>query len=370
MLTKLREFLDYLEENIDVDLCICADKLHIASLKFEPVDRLPLIASYPLPKDSPFKPFAHGETFDNPEKMLFNQFLSSFDISIYHNKDVKSDLPCSIRADFGCVLIASMFGANIEQVENNPPWVRNQSPLSYQQILAVDTGDFSKGWIPRVAQRYKFYRDVLQDYPRLQSVTSITLPDLQGPIDNLELLRGSELFLEIYTQRDDFLAAMEKVTDAQIRLAEYFKPLISERIEGVSHQHSFPLLGQMLIRCDTAIMLSPQMYAELIGPYDEKVLAALGGGIHSCGNVDGIVEEFLSLKLAKCFDYGQSELNDVRTAYNAAKAKKIAITRIAVTEDQLVDRKVMDEFPTGVSLLFRAESKEQACEVVGKYKGI
>lgn len=43
--------------------------------------------------------------------------------------------------------------------------------------------------------------------------------------------------------------------------------------------------GRLLIRNDSAIMLSPQMYAEQVRPHDQRLLLAVGGGSqHFCGN--------------------------------------------------------------------------------------
>ena len=48
--------------------------------------------------------------------------------------------------------------------------------------------------------------------------------------------------------------------------------------------------GRFLIRGDTAIMFSPDGYAEFIRPYDESLLASMGGGaIHFCGDGQHLV---------------------------------------------------------------------------------
>ena len=91
---------------------------HQAALTYEPVERLPLVVSYPLPRDSPWPAYPHHEIFDDPEKILFNELVSTWDTSIVHRPLVGDDLPATIRANFGTVLVASAFGAHIEQVKN------------------------------------------------------------------------------------------------------------------------------------------------------------------------------------------------------------------------------------------------------------
>jgi hypothetical protein len=369
MLPQLKELLAYLDNSLNETGVLNSERLHCDSLNYRQIEQLPIIASYPYPNDAKFQSFPHGEVFDNPEKMLFNQFVSAFGSGAYLSCELGDDLPITIRADFGCVLVASMFGANIEQVENNPPWVRHsEDKISYEQIIQTSISDFNKGLIARVADRYKFYKDVLKDYPRLSKLTNIVLPDLQGPFDNLELLRGSDIFLDMYSQKELFLKAMAVITDAQIETAKHFSQFTNDRIKGFSFQHGFVLKGGILIRNDTSIMISPQMYDELVSPFDEKILKTFGGGIHSCGNVNNIVNHFISLKSAQCFDFGQSELNDIESVYPFASKRKIGLTRIAVSQRELLDCQIQKKYPTGISLIFRAKSFEQAKKVIADYK--
>ncbi|HBG28535.1 MAG: hypothetical protein A2Y10_19830 [Planctomycetes bacterium GWF2_41_51] len=367
MLPVLKELLIYLEDNINEQRILNAEKLHCDTLTYKTVESLPIITAYPYPKEAEFQPFPHREIFDNPEKMLFNQFVSSFG-SIYLSQKIGDDLPITIRPDFGCVLVASIFGAKVEQVEDNPPWIRHSGEkISYEQIIQTPAGDFNSGLIAKVTDRYKFYNDVLIEYPKLLKLTNIVLPDLQGPFDNLELICGSSIFLDMYSHRELFLKAMEKITSTQIELAKYFRRYVNNRIEGFSFQHGFALKGGILIRNDTSIMVSPQMYDELIAPFDEKILQIFGGGIHSCGNVNNAVKHMF-LKSAQCFDFGQSELNNIENIYKFASEKKIGLTRIACSEQELLNGGIQKKYPSGISLIFRAESFEHAEKIIIEYK--
>jgi len=368
MLAKLKELLEHIEGSIDIDNIQRAELLHGGALNWEKVPRLPVIASYPYPMDRRLVPFPHGQVFDDPEKMLYNQLVSAFDSSVYLNNEVGDDLPVTIRADFGCVMIPSMFGAVVEQVDDNPPWIRQNGHISYEDIIGISPTDFDRGIIAKSAARYQFYQDVLKDYPTISRAANIVMPDLQGPIDNLELLIGSGVFEDMYFKRDLFLKAMDVVTQAQIELVRYFGRFVNNRIEGISFQHGFPLKGGILLRNDTSIMVSPQMYRELIAPFDERILKTFGGGIHSCGDVNRIVREFISVKGVQCFDFGQSELNDVASVYQLAQEIKIPLTRVAVTEQELSSCSVLENYPTGVSLIFRAKSFQHAKKVISEYK--
>ena len=96
-------------------------QLHRRTLNWERVERLPVVMSYPVCEDFPFQPYPHSAIFNDPEKMLFNELVHAFNTSVFLRRELNDDLPCTVRANFGTVIIASMFGANIQQVGENPP---------------------------------------------------------------------------------------------------------------------------------------------------------------------------------------------------------------------------------------------------------
>lgn len=363
MNTRLEKLLSHLAQTLDPERDRRIACRHRHALCYEPLDRLPLICMYPFPPDSPWQPYPHHEIFDDPEKMLFNELVSAWDTSIVYRAGIGDDLPATVRANFGTVLIASMFGAPVEQREDNPPWIvhRPGHDISLEQIANTDPADFSQGWIPRAAERMQAYHEAFAHFPELQASVRIVLPDLQGPFDNLELIHGSEAFLRLVADPNLVDAALRNLATAQIGLVQYFGQWTTEPDAGFSHQHGFPLAGNVLLRNDSCIMVSPEMYRHQIAPHDERVLRECGGGgIHSCGTISHLVEEFLALPSLRTIDFGQSEMNDVESIYARAASRKIPLTRVAVRPEDLAAGRVDERFPTGVSLIYRAESLTDA----------
>lgn len=118
---RLTQLFEHLSKVLDASRQSKAETLHRQALNGEPVDRLPVIITLPETHELRFAPYSHGEVFQNPEKMLFNELTYAFNTSIASRDVMADDLPCTIRANFGAVLIASMFGARAEQVGDNPP---------------------------------------------------------------------------------------------------------------------------------------------------------------------------------------------------------------------------------------------------------
>jgi hypothetical protein len=124
----------------------------------------------------------------------------------------------------------------------------------------------------------------------------------------------------------------------------------------------------VLIRIDSAIMLSPQMYREQIAPHDERVLRELGGGgLHSCGNINLNGPDYLNVPSTQCLDLGQPGLNDLDKLYAFARERRVPLLRVSVPEHELTSGSVLRRFPTGVSLLHNAPSLDDARRVMHAY---
>jgi hypothetical protein len=363
MNSKLHKLLTYLCETLEHGRGEKTDSLYRRALNWEPVGRPPLVMTFPLPDDAPFQPFPHRDIFDDGEKMLYNELVSAFETSIALHPRLDDDLPLTVRAKFGTVLIASMFGAKTEQVDNNPPWIRHSDThaFSLEQIADTDPTDFTAGWIPRAAETMQAYHKVFDEFPILKERIRIVLPDLQGPFDNLELIRGSDAFSDLVVTSEAVDQAMSTLATAQIGLARYFGQWTTEGPDGFCHQHGVTLKGRILLRNDSCVMVSPAMYREHIAPHDERVLRELGGGgIHSCGAVGHLVDEWLRLPSIRSLDLGQPELNDLDTLYAKTAEKQVSLIRITVTEADIRSGEAWERFPTGVALIHRAKDFETA----------
>ena len=372
MTAELKTLLEILDGSLDYNKQQKIEEKYVKVLNWEPVEKIPLLITFPYPDSAYLQPFPHREVFDDPEKMLFNELVHAFDTSILLHSKINDDLPFTIRANFGTVIIASLFGGQIEQRGDNPPWVRHfKTRDEFKTVFDKDPLDFSRGFCSRVIDVYKYYRDILADYPNLQKCIKIVLPDLQGPIDSLELLRGSSIYEDLILEPEMVDKGLQLMALAQVGFAKYLQQFITDRQDSYSHQHAITIKGNILIRNDSAIMISPQMYSEQIASHDEYVLKQMGGGgIHSCGKIEYNIPEMFNLPSIQCFDFGQSHLNNIDFIYSLAEQRKIPLVRIRVGSDELLSGKVKERFPTGVSLIYDASSFEDARSVAKSYEDL
>lgn len=368
---RLADLLDWLEAVVDERRLAEIDTRHCRALAWESVDRLPLVLSHPAPAEGArFRPWPMREIYDDPAKMLFNELVHAFDTSLVENQGIGADLAWTVRANFGTVVIASLFGASVEQVEDNPPWAHaaEDSLGLLRSLASADPEDFSKGWCPRVIERYAWYREALAPYPRLSRAVRLILPDMQGPFDTLEMLIGGEAFLALHEEPEAVGAALRTLARAQVAFARCLASAVSDGPDGYAHQHATAIRGRILLRDDTSIMIAPAQYRELVAPHDAHVLEALGGGgIHSCGNVGRHAPEYFDVPGLQCFDFGQAEMNDVDRLYALAAPKRIGLVRVWASEEELTTGSILKRFPTGVSLRHRAASVADARRIMDAY---
>lgn len=351
MLNELKALMDDLSGRADVAGQERVAELHRCALSYRPVERLPVVLSQPLPEESEYIPFPLAEALTDPEKMLFNELLCGFNQSIFYHDQVGGDLPWTIRPNFGTVLTASVYGAEVDQLNDDPPWANHfESRADFERALDRDPDEVDCGWVPRVVACYEAYHQILEPYPELRAVLKIVLPDLQGPLDNAAMLRGSDLLFELLEDPDYTDCALEKMARTQLALARRFKPFLTERSDGFSHQHGFVIPGNILIRCDSSVMLSPETYRERVMPFDAMVLAGMeGGSIHSCGRFEQVIPEMLKIPDLKGIDFGQSYMNDLNAIVPLVQARGVALTRVMLRDEWADLDTVKQAFPTGIS---------------------
>lgn len=367
---KLESLLDHLVRTINPGRLREKDARSQLALQWQPVDRLPIILSCPLPHDSLFEPFPVSETFADPEKMLYNELVHAFGTSIAHHHLVHDDLPLTVRANFGTVVIASMYGAPVRQVGENPPWIvhTDDHAILLEDVLQHDPLDLARGWAPRVIETMQAFHEILSQVPELRDSIRIVLPDLQGPFDTLELIIGSGVYGDMVEEEDKVDAALDAISKTQVAMARHLESLVTDGPDGYCHQHAVPLRGRILLREDSVLMMSPSMYRDQVSPHDDRVLGALGGGgIHSCGKLSGHASAFLDLLHIQSLDLGQPEMNDLGAIHTLAHEKCVPLIRIVVPEEELLSGTVLDRFSTGVILCHRAPSWEEGVRVIDGY---
>lgn len=366
---QLSRLLSYIEERIDPGRAASARARHRSALDYEPVDRLPIVFYLPY-EGREFRPYPFAEAFQSPAKLAVNELLVGF-TSLYHAVSLGDDAPYCLRPNLGTGLVASMFGAQVRLVGDNPPWIM---PVSQKQIRDIVYGplpDVHTGLAVRALDQCAFFAAMLEDYPRCRQAFQLTLPDLQGPFSTAELLWGPDIYVALYDEPDLVSALMGRIEELMVAVYRSLEAVTCDDLgPGYCYQHAVGTRGTILVRNDSMVNLSPRHYRELVWPHDAVLSARLGGiGVHFCGQGMHQVANLMAIPGLGCLDVGNPEMLDLDELYRQAARQRVALVRLAVPEEQLQSSALSGRFPTGVSLVCQPRSVVRARELLEQYLG-
>lgn len=268
------------------------------------------------------------------ELMLVAQLAKPYAIACRRTREIPN-----IRCNYGTGILSSLFGAEVfwmpDELDTLPTTraLEGEDPLS--QLLAGGEPELTAGWGGQVFETGEYFKEMLAPYPKLSEAVWIYHPDLQGPIDIAELLLGTQLLLAFYDRPEDVKALMELLTGTYIRFMKRWLEVVPPRENGRYMAHWQRLFkGQVLLREDSLVNLSPDIYSEFVKPYDERILAEFGGGaIHFCGRVDHCIDIMTDSEHLTAVNMSQPELNDMERIFRATVGRgKVLDVRSGVTE--------------------------------------
>ena len=236
----------------------------------------------------------------------------------------------SLRPNYGTGIIPSMYGAEIfimPYETNTLPGARTLPGAisAIKGILEKREMDFSKALAGRVFQFAERWAELSAPFESLSRYVHIYNPDLQGPLPLVELLWGSELYLDIFEEDETVRSALAFFADVIIGFLKKFHALYPP-YDG-EHSVEWGLLhrGGVIIRNDAAMNISGDMYAEFVQPEDQRIINAFGGGIHFCGKGDHYIRQVSEISGVSTVNLSQPEYNDMETIFQHTIDKGIVI---------------------------------------------
>ena len=375
--TELDRLLDLIADHIDPERRRQIDERYLRALYWEEVDRPPLVVreatdstfKLPSPWDG-FRRYPYSEAFDSPAAMLQNELIENVVPSLV----LGDDGPLAVRNNHGTIQAASALGGRVEIRGNDYPWVKAVDSRDILKDIAATRGepDLQAGMLPRSFETLTFYREKLNEHPPLSDAVQISLPDLQGPMDTAEQLWGSSIFYAFHDDEELLGQLLSTVVETTLAVYDRFRELATDRLDPRANaQHGYMIPGRLLIRNDSSIMLSPEMYERSVLPHDARLLHEVGkGAIHFCGNGQHLVDRMLKIPDLLGIDPGQPYLMQIEDIYTRCRERRVAVTNLMCRRDALVDGKAIEDFPTGCVLVYEAGDFDDARDVVTQYQSL
>jgi len=226
-----------------------------------------------------------------------------------------------VRANYGTGIMTTLFGAEVFVMPREMATLPTTRSFNDTDIIhrIVDEGapDLYRGFGKDVFHFGEMCAEIFKDYPKIQKYVPVYHPDTQGPLDVAELLWGGEMFYEMYDDPDFVHQLMRLVTDTYKRFLDHWYTIIPKR-EGYNVHWQWIHPGTIMLRDDSAMNLSPELYKEFAFPYDDELLTYYGGGcVHFCGRGDHYIDILTAAKDLTCFNMSQPHLNNLDVIYGA-----------------------------------------------------
>ncbi len=258
-----------------------------------------------------------NDAIENMDLMLIKELKKTSD-ALANGSGVVAE----IRANYGTCIVPAFFGVELFIMDRDkdtlPTNLHIEGGLEgIEKLIAKGIPDLNKSYGAKVFEFGRYYLDIIKDYPNIKANIMMTHPDAQGPFDICELICGSEIFLWLYDCPDMLKKLLDLVTETYSLFMKKHFELFPQTTRLSSHWGMY-VDGKIMLRDDSAMNLSPEMFDEFIGPYDEKLLLEFGGGaIHFCGKGDHFISRMGKLRNLTAIAMSQPHLNDMEEIWKA-----------------------------------------------------
>ena len=267
-------------------------------------------------------------------KVHINDAINDFPTMALHqlcevsNQLASGNAVLSVRCNYGTPILPSLFGVEIIESTREMNTLPGCKPLgreSIEKMINLGIPHLKSGLGGKVLEMAKIFVDLFEDRPLLKKHIHIYHPDLQGPIDALEMIWGSEIFLDFFDEADLIHKALTLVSDTYIAFMNEVEKIVPPKTDGVSVHWGHVHKGRILTRVDSAMNLSPEMFDTFVLPYEKKILNTYGGGMHACGKVDHYIDRLDQIEGLSAFNMSQPHMNDMEKVYKNTVDKGIVI---------------------------------------------
>lgn len=279
----------------------------------------------PVPATIEWPTISMNQALDNPELMALQQ-LSGCSAAIAEG----TGSMLNVRTNYGTGILSSVFGAEEFRMDDVLNTLPTTKPLdggtdAVKRLLDNDFPDLTSGFGGRCFDTGRYFLDIFRNYPKISRYVRVYHPDLQGPMDIAELLWGSELFVALFDTPELVHSFLKRITETYRRFMKRWEEIVPGR-NGYSTHWGLMHKGRIMLRDDSAMNLSTEMFETFIKPYDQQLLSDFGGGaIHFCGRGDHYIHHVAEMSGVYAVNISQPECNDIEQIFHNTVDKGIAL---------------------------------------------
>ncbi|MBQ8407794.1 MAG: hypothetical protein IJY39_02905 [Clostridia bacterium] len=273
---------------------------------------------------------------EEPVRIHINDAIEDYDMMLQMqlsqvSASLNSKNRClCLRANYGTGIMSSVLGAEMFMMPRNmstlPTTKACNDPEWIRAMVERGVPDLRTSLGKKVFEFSEECAELFAKYPKFSKYVTMYHPDLQGPLDVCELLWGGEMFYSMYDEPELVHGALSLITETYTRFMNEWHKLFPASEEMNPHWESFYHRGKLVLRSDSAMNISPDLYREYSLPYDKLLLERFGGGIvHFCGRGDHYIDILCQLPELYGINMSQPEYNDMEKIYKNTVDKGIKI---------------------------------------------
>ena len=239
-----------------------------------------------------------------------------------------------VRANYGTGILSSVFGAKVFVMDKEIDTLPTTKPLeggheTVRRLIDEGLPDLDRGLGRKTFAMGEYYMELFDRYPKVREYVRVYHPDLQGPMDLCELLWGSSLFLDVIDVPDLVKTFLDLITRTYIAFMKRWNEIVPPS-DGYAPHWMMLHKGAIMLRDDSAMNFSPDMFEEFIEPYDQRLLDEFGGGgIHFCGRGDHYIGRATEMPGVYAINLSQPEYNKMEVIFDNTVDKGINIVGLA-----------------------------------------
>ncbi|MFP3937988.1 MAG: hypothetical protein ACLFVW_06565 [Phycisphaerae bacterium] len=280
LIDRLSELVAY---RLDAEAIRRAKRRHADVMAGRETDYLPVIFEAPVSETADWPAFNWRQRFEDPEKSLYMQLKDM----VLPRAAGGGDYVPGVRPDLGTINCQTVFGAGYQVPEHTRAVIDTYMPKDRLAEFEVPEDVSCEGVIPRMVEHLEHHRDALASRG-LGELISVWHCDQQGPFDIAAMVRGHEIFIDLYEDGDFVHDLMSKCTDVYVKVSRLCKRLNGEGDGPGNALGIWMERGAVRMCGDSDILVSPRQHEEFILPYQKRAFDALGGGwMHYCGGQAG-----------------------------------------------------------------------------------
>jgi hypothetical protein len=279
-------------------------------------------------------------------RIHINDALADVDTMVLHQLSMVSDALAAgsnailnVRTNYGVSIMTSQLGCEVVIMSREQGNLPTTLPLggrdpaaagtTREDVIrrAVDRGvpDLRAGQGAAVFDCGELFAEVLGTHELLDRWILLYHPDTQGPIDNAELAWGSDIFLAFYDDPQLVHSFLDLMVEHYLAFLRKWFALHPPRGRYSAHWGHL-IKGQVLLRDDSLMNLSPEIYDEFIFAREQRSLDELGGGvIHYCGRGSHVIDRFAAIDSLTGVNLSQPHLNDMDVVFASTVDRGLSI---------------------------------------------